>query len=141
MEFSAVGTKLPLYGYIDPTATGKRGKTTRASDVRLVPQFLDYMSRPDVQQHAADLLLEGFNLGVDPWTQGVRREVNSVTRPVLRELINQIGENGTIVVPTVHDICEHNSKKTVDLVELIVAQKIAVVDGQSLPPRQRAGRT
>lgn len=130
-----MGTKLPLYGYIDPTATGERGKRTRASDVRLVPQFLDYMNRPDVQQHSADMLLEGFNLGVDPWTHGVHREVNSVTRPVLKDLITQIGGNGTIVVPTVHDLCENNSKKTVDLVELIVIQKITVlaIDDEVFP--------
>jgi hypothetical protein len=122
-----MGTKLPLYGYIDPTATGERGKPRRRKDVELVQQFMDYMNRPDVQHHPADLLLDGFNLGVDPWTHGVRREINSATRPVLEDLINKIGENGTIVVPTVHDLCENNSKKTVDLVERIVVQKITVL--------------
>lgn len=122
-----MGTKLPLYGYIDPTATGKRGRARRAKDVGLVAQFLGYMSRPDVQQHGKSMILDGFDLGVDPWTCGVRHEINSATRPELEQLINQIESNGTIVVPTVHDLCENNSKKAVDLVERILVQKITVL--------------
>ncbi|MCK1597947.1 hypothetical protein [Bradyrhizobium sp. 164] len=122
-----MGTKLPLYGYIDPTATGKRGKARRAKDIGLVQKFLDYMNRPDVQQHRADLILEGFNMGVDPWTHGVHDEVNSKTRPELEELINRIQGKGTIVVPTVHDLCENNSEEAVDLVERILVDKITVL--------------
>lgn len=122
-----MGTKLPLYGYIDPTASGERGRARRAKDVGLVAKFLDYMNKPDVQQHRANLILENFNMGVDPWTHGLRDEVNSNTRPELEELINRIRGEGTIVVPTVHDLCENNSKKAVDLVERILVEKITVL--------------
>ena len=122
-----MGTKLPLYGYIDPTASGERGRARRAKDVGLVAKFLDYMTRPDVQRRPADLILEDFNLGVDRWTRDTRHEVNSSTRPELEELINGIRGNGTIVIPTVHDLCENNSKKAVDLVERILVEKITVL--------------
>ncbi len=122
-----MGTKLPMYGYIDPTASGERGKARRAEDVALVSKFLGYMARPDVQQHRAGLILDGFNMGVDPWTHGVHDEINSATRPKLEELINRIQGKGTIVVPTVHDLCENKSKKAVDLVERILVDKITVL--------------
>lgn len=123
-----MGTKLPFYGYIDPTATGfPRGKKRRAETVDLVPQFLAYMSGPDVQRHGQSMILDGFDLGVDPWTRGVHHETNFATRPMLEQLIDQIGSNGTIVVPTVDDLCENKSKKVVDVVERILVQKITVL--------------
>lgn len=116
-----------MYGYIEPTASGGRGKARRAEDVALVSNFLAYMARPDVQQHRAGLILDGFNMGVDPWTHGVHDEINSATRPKLEELVDRIQGKGTIVVPTVHDLCENKSKKAVDLVERILVEKITVL--------------
>jgi hypothetical protein len=73
------------------------------------------------------MILDGFDLGVDPWARGVHHETNSATRPELKQLIDQIGSNGTIVVPTVGDLCENKTKKVVDLVERILVQKITVL--------------
>ncbi len=123
-----MGTKLPIYGYIDPTATGApQGRRRRTENVNLVSAFLACMNRPDVQRHGKSMILDGFNLGVDQWTRGVHHEMNSATRPILEQLIDQIGSNGTIVIPTIDDFRENKSKKTVDLLERILVQKITVL--------------
>ena len=123
-----MGTKLPIYGYIEPTTTGApQGKKRRAENVKLVSAFLAYMNRPDVQEHGKSMILDGFNLGVDQWARGVHHETNSATRPILEQLIDQIGSDGTIVIPTIDDLRENKSKKTVDLVERILVQKITVL--------------
>ncbi|MET4519512.1 hypothetical protein [Bradyrhizobium sp. I1.7.5] len=121
-----MGTKLPLYGYIEPTTT-MPSKRKRSENVKLVSRFLEHLSRPSVQHYGLDMILEGFHLGVDPWTCGVHLEMNSATRPTLEQLIDRIGSNGTIVIPTVDDFREVKTEKSVDLVERILVQKITVL--------------
>jgi hypothetical protein len=130
-----MGTKLPLYGYIDPDATGV--KALEDNDFRPIPTrgqqrnaldgFLNYLSRPDVQSLAYSLILDEFDASREVWCRGVVREEGGETRTNLLQLLETIRGRGTIVVPTVDDLVEHKSREVAHALKRILKDKVTVL--------------
>ena len=129
-----MGTKLPIYGYIDPDATGQpalkdhpKPIPSRAQQVSAVGSILSYLSRPDVQELAYFLIVDGFDPSRDVWCRGVVRESGGEDRTDLLQLVQRIEGNGTILVPTTDELLEHKSDRARLAVEQILEQKITVL--------------
>lgn len=129
-----MGTKLPLYGYIDPETKGTQSRAVRQQQVRSVETFLRYISRPDVRRHKRNIIVDGeFNPQRDEWVRTRHLETDCYERPQLRAIIERIEEDeaagraGTIVVPTTDDLRETKTAVSIDLIERIIADKITIL--------------
>ena len=129
-----MGTKLPLYGYVDPDATGVpalqkgfRPIPTRGQQRNALEGMLNYLSRPDVHSLARFLILDNFDTVRDSWSRGIIREEGGETRTTLLQLLEKIGGQGTIVVPTVDDLVEHKSREVAYALERILEDKVTVL--------------
>jgi hypothetical protein len=129
-----MGTKLPLYGYIDPDATGVpslqehfRPIPTRPQQRNAVDGMLNYLSRPDVQSLSHSLILDKFDSSREAWSTGVVREAGGEERTSLIQLLERMRGRGTIVVPTVDDLVEHKSREVGLALRRILEDKVTVL--------------
>lgn len=137
-----MGTKLPLYGYVNPYAheAERGGRPKRGHDAMLasVEPFMAYISRDDVKAHRHRLICDnGFNPDVDQWTHAVVREEDPYARPVLADLLRRINKNGSIVVPTLDDIKFVPDRATIRLVQQILRDQVPVIEIHFNPKRRR----
>lgn len=129
-----MGTKLPLYGYIDPDATGIpslekvfRPLPNRQRQRAAVKQIFSYLSRQDVQSLAYGLIIDDFDESCGQWTKDIVYEQGGSKRTDLLQLLDKIAGRGTIVVPSVDDLIEHKSVNVTMALERIVEEKPTVL--------------
>jgi hypothetical protein len=130
-----MGTKLPVYGYIDPNATGVRAIedfgaiATREQQRIALQNMMNYLARPDVQSLARSMIVDDdFDVSRDEWCRGVIREDGGARRTNLIQLLETIRGQGTIVVPTIDDLIEHKTRGAGYALERILADNVTVVE-------------
>jgi hypothetical protein len=129
-----MGTKLPLYGYIDPNSSGVTAPDVfgvvadREHQPNALHSLMNYLARPDVQALRYNLILDDFDVSRDEWSRDVIRERGGARRTSLIQLLDTIRGRGTIVVPTVDDLIEHKSRRVAYALERIIEDKVTVLE-------------
>jgi hypothetical protein len=112
-----MGTRLPIFPYI-AAEVEIRGGTAIGPRRTAMKQFLTYISRKDVQAFRQSLVVpEEFDPGKDVWVRELSYEEDCYARAELANLIDRVGCDGCIIVPTLGDIFGHKSVKAVELID------------------------
>jgi hypothetical protein len=64
---------------------------------------------------------------LDPWTRGVTQEDDAENRTQLKQLLDRIDANGSIIVPMIDDVLEPRNQSAIDVVDRILTEKIPVI--------------
>lgn len=128
-----MGTRIPLYPYL--ASEVELGGKSLEERRNILQKFTTYIDRREVQVLGESLAFaKGFDPNTESWVHKLTFESECHSRRELAGLIDHVGRERCIVVPTLGDIIGYRSLKTIEQLERAVSigVQIIVVDSKSL---------